>query len=121
MSEQGLTGRVSSVGILSAEVLLIQDVRSSVPIISGESSLHATLEGKGLGRDGKLKFISKTAEFLVGERVYTSGLGRIFPDGLMVGEVSSITDPIDSEFLEVEVSFYSDPIDQDYFLIYKND
>jgi len=58
---------------------------------------------------------------LVGERVYTSGLGRIFPDGLIVGEVSSITDPIDSEFLEVEVSFYSDPIDQDYFLIYKND
>ena len=121
VSEQGLTGRVSSVGILSAEVLLIQDVRSSVPIISGESSLHATLEGKGLGRDGKLKFISKTAEFLVGERVYTSGLGRIFPDGLIVGEVSSITDPIDSEFLEVEISFYSDPIDQDYFLIYKND
>ena len=121
VSEQGLTGRVSGVGLLSAEVLLIQDVRSSIPIISSESSLHATLEGRGLGRDGKLKFISKTAEFSVGERVYTSGLGRIFPDGLIVGEVVSINDPVDSEFLEVKISFYSDPIDQDYFLIYKND
>ena len=121
VSEQGLAGRVSSVGFSSAEVLLVQDIRSSIPVISSDSSLHATLEGKGLGRNGKLKFISKTAEFSTGERVYTSGLGEIFPDGLLVGEVVSVTDPVDSEFLEVEIFFYSDPINQDYFLIYKNE
>jgi len=121
VSEQGLAGRVSSVGFSSAEVLLVQDIRSSIPVISSDSSLHATLEGKGLGRNGKLKFISKTAEFSAGERVYTSGLGEIFPDGILVGEVVSVTDPVDSEFLEVEIFFYSDPINQDYFLIYKNE
>ena len=121
VSEQGLAGRVSSVGFSSTEVLLVQDIRSSVPVISSDSSLHATLEGKGLGRNGKLKFISKTAEFSAGERVYTSGLGEIFPDGILVGEVVSVTDPVDSEFLEVEIFFYSDPINQDYFLIYKNE
>ena len=71
--------------------------------------------------NGKLKFISKTAEFSVGEKVYTSGLGHIFPDGILVGEVLSVTDPVDSEFLAVEIFFYSDPINQDYFLIYKNE
>ena len=121
VSEQGLAGRVSSVGFSSAEVLLVQDIRSSIPVISSDSSLHATLEGKGLGRNGKLKFISKTAEFSAGERVYTSGLGEIFPDGIVVGEVVSVTDPADSEFLEVEIFFYSDPVNQDYFLIYKNE
>ena len=121
VSEEGLTGRVSSVGFSSTEVLLVQDIRSSVPVISSDSSLHATLEGKGLGRNGKLKFISKTAEFSAGERVYTSGLGEIFPDGILVGEVVSVTDPVDSEFLEVEIFFYSDPVNQDYFLIYKNE
>ena len=121
VSEQGLAGRVSSVGFSSAEVLLVQDIRSSIPVISSDSSLHATLEGKGLGRNGKLKFISKTAEFSAGERVYTSGLGEIFPDGILVGEVVSVTDPVDSEFLEVEIFFYSDPVNQDYFLIYKNE
>ena len=121
VSEEGLTGRVSIVGFSSTEVLLVQDIRSSVPVISSDSSLHATLEGKGLGRNGKLKLISKTAKFSVGERVYTSGLGEIFPDGLLVGEVVSIIDPVDSEFLEVEISFYSDPVSQDYFLIYKNE
>ena len=121
VSEQGLAGRVSSVGFSSAEVLLVQDIRSSIPVISSDSSLHATLEGKGLGRNGKLKLISKTAKFSVGERVYTSGLGEIFPDGILVGEVVSITDPVDSEFLQVEIFFYSDPINQDYFLIYKHE
>ena len=121
VSEQGLAGRVSSVGFSSAEVLLVQDIKSSIPVISSDSSLHATLEGKGLGRNGKLKFISKTAEFSTGERVYTSGLGEIFPDGILVGEVVSVTDPVDSEFLEVEIFFYSDPINQDYFLIYKHE
>ena len=121
VSEQGLAGRVSSVGFSSTEVLLVQDIRSSVPVISSDSSLHATLDGKGLGRNGKLKFISKTAEFVAGERVYTSGLGEIFPDGILVGEVISVTDPVDSEFLEVEIFFYSDPVNQDYFLIYKNE
>ena len=121
VSEQGLAGRVSSVGFSSAEVLLVQDIRSSIPVISSDSSLHATLEGKGLGRNGKLKFISKTAEFSAGERVYTSGLGEIFPDGILVGEVVSVSDPVDSEFLEVEIFFYSDPVNQDYFLIYKNE
>ena len=121
VSEQGLAGRVSSVGFSSAEVLLVQDIRSSIPVISSDSSLHATLEGNGLGRNGKLKFLSKTAEFSAGERVYTSGLGEIFPDGILVGEVVSVTDPVDSEFLEVEIFFYSDPVNQDYFLIYKNE
>ena len=121
VSEQGLAGRVSSGGFSSAEVVLVQDIRYSIPVISSDSSLHATLQGKGLGRNGKLKFISKTAEFLAGERVYTSGLGEIFPDGILVGEVVSVTDPVDSEFLEVEIFFYSDPINQDYFLIYKHE
>ncbi len=121
VSDQGLAGRVSNIGFSSAEVLLVQDIRSSIPVISSDSSLHATLEGNGLGRNGKLKFQSKTAEFSVGERVYTSGLGEIFPDGILVGEVVSVTDPVDSEFLEVEIFFYSDPVNQDYFLIYKNE
>ena len=121
VSEHGLAGRLRSVGFSSTEVLLVQDIRSSVPVISSDSSLHATLDGKGLGRYGKLKFISKTAKFSTGERVYTSGLGEIFPSGILVGEIVSVTDPVDSEFLEVEILFYSEPVNQDYFLIYKNE
>ena len=118
VSEQGLVGRINNLGFSSAEVMLVQDVRSSIPIISSESSLHASLGGMGLGRKGELKFIKKTADFSVGERIYTSGFGGVYPEGILVGEVVSVTDPADSEFLKVEVIFSSNPINKDYFLIY---
>ena len=118
LSEEGLVGRVTNLGYLSAEVMLVQDVRSSIPIISSESSLHASLKGMGLGRRGELNFIKKTASFREGEKLYTSGLGDVFPQGLLVGEIVSIRDPVDSEFLKIEISFSSSPINQDYFLIH---
>ena len=52
ISEQGLVGRINNIGVSTAEVLLLQDIRSSVPIISEESSLHGILNGKGLDRNG---------------------------------------------------------------------
>ena len=118
VSEQGLVGRINNLGFSSAEVMLVQDVRSSIPIISSNSSLHATLSGMGIGRNGELKFVKKTAEFSVGEQIYTSGFGEIFPEGMLVGEIVSVSDPIDSDFLKVDVMFASNPINQDYFLIY---
>ena len=118
LSDQGLIGRIKNIGLFSTEVMLVQDVRSSIPIISGESSLHAALHGMGVGRMGELKFIKKTANFKKGEKIYTSGLGEVFPEGLLVGEITSITDPVDSEFLKIEISFVSSPINRDYFLIY---
>ena len=121
ISEQGLVGRINSIGVLTAEVLLLQDIRSSVPIISGESSLHAILNGKGLDRKGELQFIKKTANFKKGEMIFTSGLGGIYPKGLPIGKISSISDPVDSEFLKVEISFNSTPLNHDYFLVYKNE
>ena len=121
ISEQGLVGRINNIGVLTAEVLLLQDIRSSVPIISEESSLHGILNGKGLDRKGELQFIKKTANFKKGEKIFTSGLGGIYPKGLPIGEISSISDPVDSEFLKVEISFNSTPLNHDYFLVYKNE
>ena len=121
ISELGLVGRVSNRSLTTAEVLLIHDIRSSIPIVSESSSLHATLRGAGLERKGQLKYVKKTAKFSVGEKVYTSGLGEIFPSGVLVGEIYSINDPADSEFLEIEISFSQTPLNRDYFLIYQHE
>ena len=121
ISELGLVGRVSNRSLTTAEVLLIHDIRSSIPIVSESSSLHATLRGAGLERKVQLKYVKKTAKFSVGEKVYTSGLGEIFPSGILVGEIYSINDPADSEFLEIEISFSQTPLNRDYFLIYQHE
>ena len=121
ISSQSLVGRINVVGYSTAEVMLVQDIRSSIPVVSSETSLHANLKGMGLNRQGALMYINKTADFKKGEKIYTSGLGGIFPEGLLVGEISSVKDPVDSEFLEINVAFLSTPINQDYFLIYSHE
>ena len=37
------------------------------------------------------------------------------------GEIVTINDPTDSEYLEIEVSFIQSPLNQDFYLIYKNE
>ena len=53
LSDRGLIGRVTKIGTFSTEVLLMHDVRSSNPILTESSSLHAKIKGKGLYRHGE--------------------------------------------------------------------
>ena len=120
LSEKGLLGRIISQGLLNAEVMLVQDSRSLVPVVSSTSRLHAILQGSGLSRLGHLNNIKKSAEFKIGEKLYSSGLGGVYPSGYPVAKIKTIKDNPDSEFLDIQVSFLQSPIDQDYFLVKKN-
>ena len=121
LSPRGLVGKIKSLGLYSAEVMLVHDVRSSVPIVAEKSKLHGNLKGSGIGRAGTIEYIKKTASYELGEKVYTSGIAGIFPEGIFVGEITSIDDLTDSDFLKVEVSFMQSPFNQDFYLIYKNE
>ena len=120
LSEKGLLGRVISQGLSNAEVMLVQDSRSLVPVVSSSSRLHAILQGSGLSRLGHLNNIKKSAEYKIGEELYSSGLGGVYPPGYLIAKIETIKDNRDSEFLNIQVSFLQSPIDQDYFLVKKN-
>jgi rod shape-determining protein MreC len=120
LSEKGLLGRIISQGLLNAEVMLVQDSKSLVPVVSSSSRLHAILQGSGLSRLGHLNNIKKSAEYKIGEELYSSGLGGVYPPGYLVAKIKTIKDNPDSEFLDIQVSFLQSPIDQDYFLVKKN-
>ena len=121
LSPSGLVGRIRSLGLYSAEIMVLHDVRSSIPIVTEKSKLHGNLKGSGIERAGNIEYIKKTASYELGEKVYTSGIAGIFPAGIFVGEITSIDDLTDSEFLKVEVSFMQSPFNQDFYLIYKNE
>ena len=120
ISEKGILGRIISLGLYQAEVLLVEDPRSLIPITSSSSRLHAILQGSGLGRLGNLKNIKKTANFEIGEKLYSSGLGGIFPSGYPIAKIESIVDSPDNEFLNVKVSFLQSPLNQDHFLVLRD-
>ena len=117
-SSEGLVGKIFSVGLQSAEVRLIQDLNSFIPIFSLDSGLHGIIQGQGLDRKGLIINTKKTSFFKKGEFIVTSGLGGEVPPGYPVGYIESISNQPGSKFLRIEVTFLSNIIDTDMFLVF---
>ena len=91
ISGAGLIGRVAQTGKRSARILLITDLNSRVPILLQSSGQRAILAGDNSDLP-KLEFLPTGAEVQPGDRVVTSGHGAVFPPGLPIGRVTSISD-----------------------------
>ena len=114
----GLIGKVLLISTLKAEIMLIQDPKSLVPVISSSSRVHSIAQGSGIGRLGKLNNVKKTSKYSLGEILYTSGLGDIFPAGFPVARIVKIIDRPDNNYLDISIEFISNPLNEDLFLIY---
>jgi rod shape-determining protein MreC len=92
INQDGLVGRVISVSRNSAEVLLILDKDGAVGCMVQLSRTLGVVEGVDRPR-GFLRMIHipQDAELKENQIVVTSGLGGIFPSGLRIGYVTSIT------------------------------
>ena len=51
-----------------------------------------------------LDYFLKTSDGRVGDMVVTSGLGRVFPKGIPIGEVIEVKDPSGDLFKDVKIS-----------------
>jgi rod shape-determining protein MreC len=93
VNNKGLVGRVTEVGNNTSRILLITDINSKIPIVTGTSGERGIIEGNNsdmlsiihLPIDSKVK---------IGERVVTSGDGKYFPAGVPVGIVESISNKL---------------------------
>lgn len=88
---QGLAGRIVEAGQRSARLLLLTDLNSRVPVTVEHSRHRAVLAGDNSARP-RLTFLPANAKVNPGDRVVTSGHAGVFPPGLPVGIVSSVTD-----------------------------
>lgn len=82
----GLVGRISGVGERSSRVLLLTDSASRVPVTIQPSGQRSVLSGDNSALPA-LDFIESPEEVRPGDRVISSGDGRVFPAGLLVGDV----------------------------------
>lgn len=82
----GLVGRISGVGERSSRVLLLTDSASRIPVTIQPSGQRAVLSGDNSALP-VLDFIESPEEVRPGDRVISSGDGRVFPAGLLVGGV----------------------------------
>jgi len=88
-----LVGRISEVGTTWATVAVVSDSEHSAGAQVVRSGEYGICEGdSGLAADGNLRlsFVSKNANIIVGDTVITSGLGGIYPKGLVIGKIQKI-------------------------------
>ncbi|PIQ96382.1 MAG: rod shape-determining protein MreC [Nitrospinae bacterium CG11_big_fil_rev_8_21_14_0_20_56_8] len=103
VTHAGVIGHVIQAGRNSSKVLLITDSRSAVDSLFKESRISGVVVGTG--RDScDMKYVPITAEVKVGDQVLSSGLGGIFPKGMMVGTVSKVVRKKQGLFQTISVS-----------------
>jgi rod shape-determining protein MreC len=103
LSRDGPVGKVHRVLDTVSSVILITDVNSSIAVRLQSSRIEGILEGRGDDRCN-LKYISKDRVVKVGEKVITSGLEGIYPEGLLVGYISAVREEGRELFQLVEVT-----------------
>lgn len=85
----GLVGQVVEVTPSSARVQLITDPVSSVGALLQSSRVTGLLVGAQSGRL-RIRYLPIRAEVRAGEVVVTSGLGGVYPKGILVGKVVAV-------------------------------
>jgi len=90
VSYEGLVGHTSEVTAETAQVLLIQDPRSRVPVRATSTRAQAIAFGRGTGEALSLERFRTNERFDVGDHISTSGTGFIFPKGIAVGTVREV-------------------------------
>jgi rod shape-determining protein MreC len=83
----GIVGKILAVFPHTSQVLLVTDPSSGVAAALQKSRVQGILKGVA-PNTCQLNYVMNEASVEVGERVLTSGLDRIYPKGLPVGEVT---------------------------------
>ncbi len=103
MTWEGVVGKVIRTSSASSIILLIIDRNFSVDALVQRTRTRGILEGEG-GPLCQLRYVPRTDEIKVGDRIITSGLGGVFPKGLFMGKVVKVEKKEHGFFQKVEVS-----------------
>lgn len=90
-----LVGQVSRVGDDFAEVITVLDTRSSIGVMIERSKEIGILEGNSelrFSEKCRLNYIARDTDIKTGDFVETSGLGGVFPKGLVIGKITDVYD-----------------------------
>ncbi len=94
ISMDGLVGKTVSVSERTADVLLLSDPTCRVAAQILRTGSFGLVAGRGPSWEGevvcRMEFINKNVPIVPGDEVISSGLGGVFPKGLLIGYVDRV-------------------------------
>ncbi len=103
VTHAGVVGHVIQAGVNTSKVMLIADGRSAIDTLFGDDRIAGIVVGTGM-EFCEMKYVPITADVNVGDQILSSGLGGIYPKGLVVGTVISITKATQGLFQEITIA-----------------
>jgi rod shape-determining protein MreC len=89
VTHEGLVGQVIHAAPVISQVMLLTDFRSGVDALVQRTRASGVVTGRG--RDlAALKFLPVGADIQPGDQLISSGMGGVFPKGLIIGAVKDI-------------------------------
>ena len=117
ITNRGLVGYISEIGTNWAKVTAITDANSSVGAIITRTGDITVVDGDlQLGQEGycRMLYLGKNAGATVGDLVETSGLGEIYPKGILIGKITEVKADVHSlsQYAVIEPAVEFDRIDE---------
>ncbi|MFL2725834.1 MAG: rod shape-determining protein MreC [Gammaproteobacteria bacterium] len=116
INSQGILGQIASSNKRVSEVILLSDIDHSIPIKSNEFFCNASGTGRPKVIECRYDKSLWPESLAVGESFYTSGLGGVFPEGVLIGSVIYINTNNESEII-LEIESQADPLIQNHVMV----
>jgi rod shape-determining protein MreC len=89
VTHEGLVGQVIHAAPALSQVMLLTDFRSGVDALVQRTRASGVVAGRGRHL-AELKFLPVGTDLQPGDRLISSGMGGVFPKGLIIGKVRDI-------------------------------
>tara|TARA_Y100000741_G_scaffold149423_1_gene112707 strand:+ start:1008 stop:1847 length:840 start_codon:yes stop_codon:yes gene_type:complete len=116
INSQGILGQIASSNKRVSEVILLSDIDHSIPIKSNEFFCNASGTGRPKVIECRYDKSLWPESLAMGESFYTSGLGGVFPEGVLIGSVIYINTNNESEII-LEIESQADPLIQNHVMV----
>lgn len=87
LNSQGLIGKIFEVEKDFSKCICLNDINSRVPAKVERTQEQGLVYGTIKGIRLEMKYLNKNSKAQVGDRIITSGLGEVYPPGILIGTV----------------------------------
>lgn len=103
VSAAGIVGQILDTTLDYSKVILATDPNSAIDVLVQKSRVRGIIKGDAKS-NFRMHYVFKNSDISENDQIITSELGGVFPKGLPVGTVSSISSSRRGMFLEIEVT-----------------